>query len=261
MKNLSVGGYSDPKEHQWGVLGRSQRERSLGFLRVGVRGPCVGSVWVSVGTLSGETSIAGLSAPRGRRTQRLAASCFLCPFWFIPLDTCLGGLPPPTLILTSWCRWEKQVAAGLRVSALCAPFCWTPEVTVCPGPQLVPQPWISPEFYAHPRGWDPEGTCLQGRNTAQAGLRPLPLQPWSWSHLWESWQPCGRTILPVAWIRAPPGAGLSTVGVTVTQGPKLFQRTAPVSPLSPVDGSREESWQHTYSPQVTSPHWVTHPVC
>ena len=49
------------------------------------------------------------------------------------------------------------------------------------------------------------------------------------------------SLLPVAWIRAPPGAGLSTVGVTVTQGPKLFQRTAPVSPLSPVDGSREES--------------------
>lgn len=49
---------------------------------------------VSVGTLSGETSTAGLSAPRGR-TQRLAASCFLCPFWFIPLERCLGGLPAP----------------------------------------------------------------------------------------------------------------------------------------------------------------------
>ena len=36
MKDLSVGGYSDPKEHQWGVWGKSQRGRSLGFLRVGV---------------------------------------------------------------------------------------------------------------------------------------------------------------------------------------------------------------------------------
>lgn len=74
------------------MWGKSQRGRSLGFLRVGVWEV---RVWGQCGTLSGETSIAGLSAPHGRLTQRLATSCFLCPFWFIPLDRCLGGLPPP----------------------------------------------------------------------------------------------------------------------------------------------------------------------
>ena len=112
MKDVSAGGYSDPKEHLGGVCMGGLRERevsvrcpelSLGEISQSgcVRGPPYGnSVGLCVETPSEGTSVADCSAPYKRRAQGFSPSGFLLFCWcpFVSL-LCIGvfGVSSPTL--------------------------------------------------------------------------------------------------------------------------------------------------------------------
>ena len=136
MKDLSLGGYSDPKEHLWGVCMGGIRERSLWdalrglwvrFLRMGVWevplwGQC-GSLW---GLLVEDTPLLAFLPTKAGKGLRTGS------FWFsavLSVSLCvtspnrhLGGQLPSPPALTSWCLWEDLASASLSVPALCTPL-------------------------------------------------------------------------------------------------------------------------------------------
>ena len=151
-----------------------------------VGGPCLGSVWVSVGSLRWGPSIAVLSAPHGRRRARDAPRLVPCCSVRVPSVSFLqtGTLVPALLTqcspLGSSGRAWQQAGSG---SMLCAPLCelWRPldGLGHSPSTQTLAEP-PCPPWRIRCRG----RTSLQGENTAQAGLCPLPPQPRAWSHIW-----------------------------------------------------------------------------
>ena len=59
----------------------------------------------------------------------------------------------------------------------------------------------------------------------------------------------------------PPGAGLCSTGVTVTQSPGLLCGIAPVSLVSRVDGPGRKADGTLVLRRSLPARWVTHPVC
>ena len=178
----SLSGVSvDPSRSLCGVTGGPVLDQ-CGY----VRGPCLGSVWVSVGSLHGGPSIAVLSAPHGRRRARDAPRLVPCCSVRVPSVSFLqtGTLVPAPLTqcspLGSSERAWQQAGSG---STLCAPLCelWRPldGLGHSPSTQTLAEP-PCPPWRIRCRG----RTSLQGENTAQAGLCPLPPQPQAWSHIW-----------------------------------------------------------------------------
>ena len=158
MRDLSVGGYSDTKEHLWGVCVGGIRETSLWdalrglwvrFLRMGVWevplwGQC-GSLW---GLLVEDTPLLAFLLTKAGKGLRTGS------FWFsavLSVSLCvtspnrrLGGQLPSPPALTSWCLWEDLASASLSVPALCTPLLSSgghsvTQVPVLPsGPSWVP---------------------------------------------------------------------------------------------------------------------------
>ena len=170
MMDLSVGRYSDPKKHLWGVCGRYQTEvsvgcseRSLGEISQSgcAGGPHVGTVWLSLWRLLVRgpplLAVLPLTAREGHRDFPLPVSCCSIgvPLCHLSPHLSLESAPPPSA-LTSQCLWEEQAAPRLRVSALWLPLAWAQEATLCPGFSLSLRSWLSPRCCAHPGGWGPE---------------------------------------------------------------------------------------------------------
>ena len=162
------GGYSGPEEHLWGVCGRSQRglcgmigEVSGWDFSGWVCGRSLGGV--SVGALSGRTSMGRLSSPttaEGWRDEPLLGFALLRSFSVTPLDECLGSPAPPTPRPHVLVPMRGPSSSQTRVHAgELRPVSWAPELggAFCglgPGPSL--RHWLSPHCCALPKGWDPE---------------------------------------------------------------------------------------------------------
>ena len=150
-------------------------------------GPCLGSVWVSVGSLCGGPSIVVLSAPHGRRragdSPHLVPCCSVrvLSVSFLQTGTLVPAPPTQRSPLGASERAWQQAGSGSR---LCAPLCelWMPlnGLGCSPSPQtLAEPPPLCPSCCAE------AGLVYRGK-TAQAGLCPLPPQPRAWSHMWGS---------------------------------------------------------------------------
>lgn len=193
-------------------------ERSLGEIsqsgRVG--GPRAGSVWASVGTLGGgHPSLAFLPRKAGKGSGpgsfRQGPSVSLLPAGVLGVS---GPHPQhsPRGVSERTCSSWAQGPCSLHPP----PELWRPLCDLGPSPPL--RPWLSPHDCAHRGGCSPEAGLLPGGTTAQAGSAPCP-HPWPGPTCGVLTGPeAGPTLLLLD--RGPPGAGLSTMGVTVTQSPK-----------------------------------------
>ena len=128
LKDLSVGGCSDHKEHLCSVCGRAQREvtvgcseRSLGEISQSgcVGGPC-GDSWCG----TPHYWLLPMKAGEGLRDFLILVSCCSAG---VPLCHFSGHVSkrsrsPATSALTSQCFREGLEAASLRVPALCPPL-------------------------------------------------------------------------------------------------------------------------------------------
>ena len=146
-KDLSSGGYSDPKEQ---ACGGGLRERGLWDFSEWVCGRSV--CGVSVGTRSGETSIAGLSAPSLQQDTETCRFLSLVSVLVHPLERCLGGLPAPiphTLLLVPLRGPGGSPPRGL--SSLCSLLlnCRPHSLSWVPAPPSAldkpPSPKLTPE--------------------------------------------------------------------------------------------------------------------
>ena len=178
-------------------------------------------MWVSVGSLCGGPSIAVLFAPHGRRRARDAPHLVFCCFVRVPSVSFLqtGTLVPAplnqcSLLGISERAWQQEGSG----STLCAPLCelWMPvdRPGHSPSPQtLAEPPLLCPPWRMRCRG----RTSLQGENIAQAGpMSSAPTAPALVPHMGVLIGMEAGPFLLAPGSGTPPGAGLSTMGVTVT---------------------------------------------
>lgn len=236
-------------------------------------GPRVESMWVSVwgecGSLCWGLLVRGppllaflhLTA-EGQRDLHLlvsysSVSVPLCHFsQHVPWAS--STLKPSTHLLVPLRGPGSSQAQGLR-SVPPSPELWRLFCALGSSPSL--RPWLCPQCCVHPGGWSPE---------VRPGFREKPQHKQACACSPAAgpgptcWDPDRRRAGPFKLSPGsgdPPGAGLSTTGVTVTQSPKLLCRIAPVSLVSCVDGPERKADGTLVLHRSLPTHWVTHPAC
>ena len=187
----------------------------------------MGTVWVSVWRLlvkgSPLLAVLSLSAREGHRDVPPSGFSLFC--WFPSVSRFLTGVfrvsapHPQHSPLDASERIRQHPGSESLLCAPLSPELWRPLCALGPSHSL--RPCLSPHCCAHPERWGPE---------ARPGSlsRPQHKQACARRHADLDLVPCLRVITGMGagpfqlspGSEAPPGAGLSTAAVTMTQSPE-----------------------------------------